>query len=444
MSGADSHPGETLSDCPGCRGARFVYARNADGKPDYSRTVPCRCVDSAADAEKVRRLAEYSRLGTLRSLTFDNLLPEGRHGSTQNRAGFKSAYHAALTFAEAPVGFLVLTGLSGAGKTHLAAAITNRRIDAGHAVLYRSAPDLLDDLKAGFASNADNPFPDTFEMMKNIPLLVIDDLGVQSDTAWAREKLDQLITYRFNHELPTVIATALPMESLDDRLRNRLSDPRLAKVLNLATSGADMDWPPGLDLQRTMNFLSFDRDRLNLPPEDRDNLARAYQVAHDFARAPEGWLILQGVTGCGKTHLASAIVNFRYQGGQAALFVVVPEFLDHLRSAFSPDAKVSYDELFDRVKTTPFLVLDDFGEQATTPWAQEKLYQVISYRYNARLPTVVTTRASLDEIEPAISSRFIDHQFSMVFNITAPDYRGDASHAKARRPAPRASRQFKK
>lgn len=435
--------GETSGGCRVCRGARFVYARNADGKPDYSRTMPCRCVDAAADAEKVRRLAEYSRLGTLRSLTFDNLLPEGRHGSPQNRAGFKSAYQLALAFAESPSGFLVLTGPSGAGKTHLAAAITNRRIDSGYAVLYRSAPDLLDDLKAGFASNTDNPFSDTFEQIKNMPLLVIDDLGVQSDTAWVREKLDQLITYRFNHELPTVIATALPLESLDDRLKNRLSDTRLAKVVNLANGAADMDWPSGLELQRTMNFLSFDRDRLNLPPEDRDNLARAYQVAHDFARTPEGWLILQGVTGCGKTHLASSIVNFRYQGGQEALFVVVPEFLDHLRSAFSPDAKVSYDELFDRVKTTSFLVLDDFGEQATTPWAQEKLYQVISYRYNARLPTVVTTRASLDEIEPAIASRFVDHQFSMVFNITAPDYRGDASHTKARRPMPRASRQYK-
>jgi DNA replication protein DnaC len=215
-------------------------------------------------------------------------------------------------------------------------------------------------------------------------------------------------------------------------------------VLKLAGStAADTDWPEGLALQRGMNFLSFDRERLNLPPEDRDNLSRAFQVASDFARSPEGWLILQGVTGCGKTHLASAIINYRYQAGQPALFVVVPEFLDHLRSAFSPDAKVSYDELFDRVKTVPFLVLDDFGEQATTPWAQEKLYQVISYRYNARLPTVVTTRAALDEIEPAISSRFIDHQFSMVFNITAPDYRGDASHAKARRPA-RAPRPYKK
>jgi DNA replication protein DnaC len=433
-SSSDKAPAETR-ECPHCRGARFVYARAPGGRPDYSTTVPCRCAGAAADTEKQKRLVDYSHLGTLRSLTFDNLLPEGRHGSPQHRIAFKTAYEAALAFAAEPRGFLVLTGPSGAGKTHLAAAITNKRIESGHAVLYRSTPDLMDDLRAGFSTNAESPYADAFDQVKNVPLLVLDDLGIQSDTAWAREKLDQLITYRFNQEMPTVLVTAMPLEAMDERLRNRLSDPRQAKVLRLAGQGAsDCDWPEGLALQRRMNFLSFDRDRLNLPPEDRDNLSRAYQVASDFARSPEGWLILQGVTGCGKTHLASAIINYRYQAGLPALFVVVPEFLDHLRSTFSPESKVSYDELFDRVKTTPFLVLDDFGEQASTPWAQEKLYQVISYRYNAQLPTVVTTRASLDEIEPPISSRFIDHQFSMVFNVTAPDYRGDAGHAKARRP----------
>ncbi|MCR4394783.1 MAG: ATP-binding protein, partial [Dehalococcoidales bacterium] len=129
----------------------------------------------------------------------------------------------------------------------------------------------------------------------------------------------------------------------------------------------------------------------------------------------------------GKTHLAAAIVNYRYEARKPALFVVVPDFLDHLRQTFSPDSKVSYDSLFETVKNTSLLVLDDFGEQSSTPWAQEKLYQVINYRYNARLATVITTSNSLDELEPRISSRLVDPRISMVINITAPDYRGDKS-----------------
>jgi len=71
------------------------------------------------------------------------------------------------------------------------------------------------------------------------------------------------------------------------------------------------------------------------------------------------------------------------------------------------------------------LILDDFGEQSVTPWAQEKLYQLINYRYNARLPMVVTSCLSLEEIETRISSRMVDPKIGMVFNINIPDYRGN-------------------
>jgi DNA replication protein DnaC len=185
----------------------------------------------------------------------------------------------------------------------------------------------------------------------------------------------------------------------------------------------------GLDLAllKNMTFDNFDWKRVNLPAEQRQNLEEAYRLALDFAKSPDGWLVLQGVTGCGKTHLAVAIANYRLKEGQPVKFEVVPDFLDHLRLTFSPESQISYDELFEEVKNAPLLILDDFGEQSTTPWAQEKLYQVINHRYNARLPTIITTRYSLDEIDSPISSRLADPRISTLFNIIAPDYRTDAT-----------------
>ncbi len=261
-------------------------------------------------------------------------------------------------------------------------------------------------------------------------MLILDDLGAHSDKPWAREKLAQLLNYRFNNELPTVITTTPPIEQLGDRLINRITDTRLCRVFRIeeqAEETMDTGWSEGLELQKQMAFDNFDWKRVNLPLGQRENLERVYRLAFEFARAPEGWLVLQGVTGCGKTHLASAIVNYQYQAKKPALFIFVPEFLDHLRSAFNPDSKISYDRLFEKVKTTPLLVLDDFGEQAATPWAREKLYQVINSRYNARLATVITTRLSLDEIDSPIRSRFIDPKISVTFAIEAPDYRGDST-----------------
>ncbi len=175
-----------------------------------------------------------------------------------------------------------------------------------------------------------------------------------------------------------------------------------------------------------MTFINYKRRR-ELTLEQQDNMDAAYRLAFDFAKNPEGWLVFIGETGSGKTHLAAAIVNYRYEIGKPAMFVVVPDLLDHLRSAFNPDSKISYDQLFESVKSAPLLVMDDFGEQSTNAWVREKLYQLINYRYNSRLPTVITTRLTIDEImggdDSSISSRLVDRQISVTFNIIAPDYR---------------------
>jgi len=364
----------------------------------------------------------------LTRLTFDNLIPQGRSGDSINQEQFSRAYEAAKAFAAEPEGWLVLAGPSGCGKTHLAVAISNERLSHGHPVLFITTPDLLDHLRSAFSPNSEITYDQFFDQVRNAPLLVLDDLGAQTSTLWAKEKLDQLLTYRFNNELPTVIVTITPVDELEERIHTRLTDPKLCHIYVVEGKGGPSlgyAWDSGLELQKNMTFDNFDWKRVNLPLEQRQNLEMAFRLAVDFAKSPDGWLVFQGVNGCGKTHLASAIVNYRYQAKKSALFVVVPEFLDHLRSTFTPESRISYDQAFESVKNTPLLILDDFGEQTTTPWAQEKLYQVINHRYNARLPTVITTCCSLEEIESRISSRLTDPKISMLFNIMAPDYRGD-------------------
>jgi hypothetical protein len=66
---------------------------------------------------------------------------------------------------------------------------------------------------------------------------------------------------------------------------------------------------------------------------------------------------------------------------------------------------------------------------------------LINYRYNARLPMVVTTCCALEEeIEPRISSRLADPRLSLPFNIMAPDYRSDHSTARKAKNEQRYSR----
>lgn len=399
-----------------------------NGKPDYSRVVPCRCASKEAEDKRLNRLQRYSNLGSLTRLTFSNLVPEGKSKDPAVKEQARRAYDAAVSFTEKPAGWLVIAGPSGSGKTHLAAAIANRCLQRNIPAFYITTPDLLDHLRGSFSPASEMPYDEFFEQVRNASVLVLDDFGMQSSTPWAKEKLDQLLSHRFNNRLPTVIVTTVPVEELEERVRTRLEDTEFCQIFTLGSKQAELhlfSWAPGFELQKRMTFENFDWKRVNLPLEPRQNLEAAFSLARTYAESPDGWLVFAGVNGCGKTHLAAAIVNLRFKQGKPALFIVVPDFLDHLRSTFSPESKVSYDRYFESVKNAELLVLDDFGEQATTPWAREKLYQVINHRYNARLATVITTSSSLEEMDNRIASRLGDHKISTLFHITVPDYRVD-------------------
>lgn len=157
-------------------------------------------------------------------------------------------------------------------------------------------------------------------------------------------------------------------------------------------------------------------------PQEAESLHQAVDASEEFAQDLKGWLLLEGAYGCGKTHLAAAIANAAVQRGVPTLFITVPDLLDSLRYSFS-DPTTSYEERFEEIRNADLLVMDDFGTQNATPWAQEKLFQIINSRYINKLPTVITTNLILDEIESRIRSRLQDSEFVKYVRITAPDYR---------------------
>lgn len=116
--------------------------------------------------------------------------------------------------------------------------------------------------------------------------------------------------------------------------------------------------------------------------------------------------------------------------GQPSLFVVVPDLLDHLRATFNPHSTVTFDQRFEEVRRAPLLILDDLGTESATPWAREKLYQVFDYRYNARLPTVITTATHIEELDPRLATRMLDVSLCTPFAILVPAYRGGGARPK--------------
>jgi len=167
----------------------------------------------------------------------------------------------------------------------------------------------------------------------------------------------------------------------------------------------------GLGTLRGLTFENWShKHRETTPP--RLSADAAWRIARNYAegKAQLPWLVLYGSFGTGKTHLAVAIANYRLAQGQPAIFIIVPDLLDHLRATFNPNSPTEYDDQFEAVRNTPLLILDDLGTQTSSPWAQEKLYQLLNHRYNGGLDTVITTNLSPDEIEPRLRSRIGDNQ----------------------------------
>jgi DNA replication protein DnaC len=434
------------SACPLCDGLGFVREEVPIDHPDFGKLFPCRCRLAEIEHRRLQRLRSLSNLEHLSRMTLDTFVPEGYGLPPDKAANLHLAYDTARQYAERPEGWLILFGGYGCGKTHLAAAIANRAIERGQAVLFVVVPDLLDHLRATFGPNSPVSYDERFDEVRSAPLLILDDLGTQSSTAWAEEKLFQILNYRYTARLPTVVTSNQRLEEIDLRIRSRMVDPDVAGIVTILApdfrrSGVDQGQSDlsSLSLLEHMTFDSFSLREEELPANERANLRRAFEVCQEFSRHPEGWLVLTGEYGCGKTHLAAAIANERTVTGQPALFIVVPDLLDHLRATFGPTSQVRFDKRFEEVRTAPLLVLDDLGTESASPWAREKLYQLFNHRYNAHLPTVITVAQTrpganpIDDMDPRIRTRILDLGLCTIFAILAPSYRGSPQRRAARR-----------
>ena len=463
-------------NCPHCGGVGYVRYDVPLGHEKFGKieSCVCRAKDVADNARS--RLFAMSNLNRLSHLTFDNFNASGndkaKFMSSQDRENLHKSFEICEEFARTPKGWLLLEGGYGCGKTHLAAAIANFAVSNGVPTLFITVPDLLDSLRFAY-DDPETTFEQRFEDIRNSNLLILDDFGTQNATPWAQEKLFQIINFRYINKLTTVITTNLMLDEIEGRIRSRLQDESF--VNHLVISAPDYRRPeetsnPGISMlslpeMKAMTFKSFqmredeigqeavttttteksdkfgnkykDKEitRIKVTKDDVKTLHEAFSAAASFSEEPNGWLVLLGQSFSGKTHLAAAIGNYRMALGGQALLVEVTALLDYLRQTFRPNSDVSFDRRFHEIRTTPLLILDDLkGSGASSVWAEDKLYSVLNYRYNAHLPTVLTSTLRPDEVAlsyPNLWNKLLDPTRCQVLAINMPPYRRVAKGSKS-------------
>jgi len=388
-----------------------------------------RCPNNPVDQDEDRRerMRRISNLGAYADKNFYGFETQFRGLAVSQNQSLDMARNAAYNFSNDQQGWLVLEGTYGCGKTHLAAAIANERLNRGDLVLFITAPDLLDYLRSTYGPSSEVSYDQMFDRIRSAQLLVIDDLGAENPSAWAQEKLFQLLDHRYTHKLPTVITTNVDMDAFDARIRSRLLDENFVRRVRITApdyrspTQSRHEQITNTAQYQGMTFETFDING-NLDVEERKSLKNALDNTWKYAEKPEKWLMLIGPYGCGKTHLAAAIEYYRRERQANTVFITIPDLLDYLRTTYQPGAAISFDQRFNAVRNAELLILDDLGTENATPWAKEKLFQILDYRYTGQMPTVITSSKPIEKLDERIASRLLDTRRCEIIAIRARSY----------------------
>ena len=125
---------------------------------------------------------------------------------------------------------LLLFGNVGTGKSFIAGCIANALLDKGVPVVMTNFSRILNKLTDMYAGER-NAYIDSFN---RYPLIIIDDLGIERNSEFAREQVFSVIDSRYRSQLPMIVTTNLSLKKLknpEDMARARIYDRVLERCM---------------------------------------------------------------------------------------------------------------------------------------------------------------------------------------------------------------------
>lgn len=165
-------------------------------------------------------------------------------------------------------------------------------------------------------------------------------------------------------------------------------------------------------LKDSISKLTFDAYEATEPWQKR-----LKEGVQSFSQKPEGWLLLAGQSGIGKTHLCTAVCRKLLLDSCEVLYMPWREKIALLKSLATETQQ--RDAQLDRYKQTACLYIDDLfktgknEEGLVRPSAADisLAFELINYRYQAGLCTIISTEHTPNEliaIDEALASRIIE------------------------------------
>lgn len=154
-------------------------------------------------------------------------------------------------------------------------------------------------------------------------------------------------------------------------------------------------------------YLSRTIDSFSVTAENK----RSFEVATDYIKNFREYftqgkgLYLEGPCGTGKTHLAIAIALAIINTGVPVICKTSIDMLGDIKRCYERNSEVTEEEVLEAYKTVDLLIIDDLGKEQVTEWSVPVLYSILNERYEALLPTIITTNYNTTALAEKLSAK---------------------------------------
>ncbi len=171
-------------------------------------------------AMKMQRIMGRSGIRELHiNCSFDNYRVENEG----QRKALELARQYSAEF-DGSIASFVFSGRPGTGKNHLAAAIGNDLILRGKSVLIVTVADLMSSMKGTFSGTSDITEERLIHDLSSVDLLVIDEIGMQSESRYEKVIINQIVDRRSSSKRPTGMLSNLDHAGMNALLGERVMD----------------------------------------------------------------------------------------------------------------------------------------------------------------------------------------------------------------------------
>lgn len=111
-------------------------------------------------------------------------------------------------------------------------------------------------------------------------------------------------------------------------------------------------------------------------------------------------LVFQGPVGTGKTGLTAAIANYLLSATKTqVLYSRARDLIGDVQARYGKDDAPTADDVLNGIKKAQLLIVDEFNLAQQSPNRQDIMEELMRYRHNNGLPTLITLNADRDELE---------------------------------------------